>query len=563
MMLEIIQSLFEKISLFHINILFILGLAIFGGTLGGRLFQKMRIPQVVGYIVIGIVFGKSGLNIISYQMVEIFQPFNYFALGLIGFMIGGELKKTVLARYGKQFFKILFFEGLSAFAFVTIFVGIAGTFLLKDAPLAWALGLILGSIASATAPAATTDVLWEYRTKGPLTTTVLGIVALDDALALFLFAIAASLATRIIGASHETILLSILHPLYEIGGAIFVGGASGLILIKLLQKYGQKERMLTIFIGMVLFVLGLAQATNISILLAAMILGAVVVNGAPHLSKGIFQLAEGFTPPIYVLFFVFVGAKLNFSHLTPLILALILLYLFGRTFGKMLGSFLGAYISHAPKTVQKYIPFCLFSQAGVAIGLSIVASNLFPEELGNLIIVIVTSSTFVVQLIGPPCVKYAIVKSGEAGLNITEEDLIHKTKLTDLIDKKFPLIEKNTTLGRILEIFENNPYFYYPVVDDDKKLQGIISIDTIRQAFMFTDISSFLLAVDIMEPARKKILLSAPAEEVKQFFDLYHLDFVPVVDETDKVIGCIEARMFYQFISKKMLEAEQKVFSLE
>jgi len=111
--------------------------------------------------------------------------------------------------------------------------------------------------------------------------------------------------------------------------------------------------------------------------------------------------------------------------------------------------------------------------------------------------------------------------------------------------------------------WENNPYFYYPVVNDEKKLQGIVSIDTIRQAFMFTDVSSFLLAVDIMEPSQKKVLLSTKAEEVKQFFDLYHLDFVPVVDKNDKVIGCIEARMFYQFISKKMLEAEQKAFSLE
>jgi len=562
-MADIIQSIISKISFFHLNMLFILGLAIFGGTLGGRLFQKMRIPQVVGYIVIGIALGKTGLNVISYQMVETFQPFNYFALGLIGFMIGGELKKTVLTRYGKQFFKILFLEGLLAFFLVTLFIGIAGTFLLKNASLAWALGLILGAIASASAPAATTDVLWEYRTKGPLTTTVLGIIALDDALGLFLFAIAASIATRIIGTSHENILLAILHPLYEIGGAVLVGGASGLVLIKLLQKYGQKERMLTLFIGMVLFVLGLAQAMNISILLAAMVLGAVIVNGAPHLSRGIFQLAEGFTPPIYVLFFVFVGAKLNFSHLTPLILILILLYLIGRTSGKMLGSFLGAYLARAPKTVQKYIPFCLFSQAGVAIGLSIVASHLFPEEMGNLIIVIITSSTFVVQLVGPPCVKYAIMKSGEDGLNITEEDLIQKTKLTDLIDEKFPLIPENTTLGRILEIFGNNPYFYYPVVNDEKKLQGIVSIDTIRQAFMFTDVSSFLLAVDIMEPSQKKVLLSTKAEEVKQFFDLYHLDFVPVVDKNDKVIGCIEARMFYQFISKKMLEAEQKAFSLE
>ena len=311
-MLEKIYDILSNISFFHINMLFILGLALFGGTIGGRLFQKMKIPQVVGYIVIGIILGPMGIRIIDAEMIDVLQPLTYFALGLIGFMIGGELKRNVIARYGKQFLYILLSEGLFSFTLVTVAVGLFGSYFLNNASLGWGLGLLFGSIASATAPAATTDVLWEYRTRGPLTTTIFGIIALDDALALLLFSISASFATKIMGAAQGSLLLTILHPVYEIGGAVLIGFVAGKILVKLLHKYTQQDRVLALLIGIVLFVLGLSLAIDVSMLLASMVLGAVVVNGAPNISKDIFKLLEGFTPPIFILFFVFIGAKLNF-----------------------------------------------------------------------------------------------------------------------------------------------------------------------------------------------------------------------------------------------------------
>ncbi|MBD3264833.1 MAG: sodium:proton exchanger, partial [Candidatus Omnitrophica bacterium] len=128
-MWEITINLIDKTSLFHLNILLLLGLALFGGTIGGRIFQKLKIPQVVGYIIIGILAGQSGFNIINKDIIRALQPFNYFALGLIGFMIGGELKRDVLRRYGRQFIIILFSEGFSAFAVVSLVVGFLGTLL--------------------------------------------------------------------------------------------------------------------------------------------------------------------------------------------------------------------------------------------------------------------------------------------------------------------------------------------------------------------------------------------------------------------------------------------------
>ncbi|MDD3375136.1 MAG: cation:proton antiporter [Candidatus Omnitrophica bacterium] len=562
-MMERIFQIFSDISFFHINMLFILGLALFGGTVGGRIFQKMKIPQVVGYIVIGVILGRSGFNIIDAVSMKTLQPFSYFALGLIGFMIGGELSAKVIAKYGKKFVAILLFEGLASFAFVAIAVGVAGTYLTKDASFSWSLGLLLGAIASATDAASTTDVLWEYRTRGPLTTTVFGIVALDDALALLLFAVTASITTKIIGASEESVVLAILHPLYEIGGAIFVGLVSGSILVNLLKKYEDRERVLAFLIGTVLFVLGLSLAINVSMLLAAMVLGAVVVNGVPQISKRVFKLVEEIAPPIFILFFVFVGAKLDFGHITPFAIALIVIYLIGRTAGKMLGAFVGARTSKSSTAVQKYLPFCLFSQAGVAIGLSIVAAHILPPEMGNIVVIVITTTTFFVQMIGPPCVKYAIEKAGEVGLNITEEDLIDETRISELLDTDFPLIKENATLDEILDIFCNHLYSYYPVVDKDKRLKGVVGVESMRQAFMYKDLGNFVIAADIMEFTSFQVSSEASAMEAKKIFDGYHLDFLPVTNKDGDVVGCVEERIFYQLISRKMIEAERKAGLLE
>ncbi|MBN1354351.1 MAG: cation:proton antiporter, partial [Candidatus Omnitrophica bacterium] len=329
---DLVTNITEKISFFHLNVLLLLGLALFGGVLGGRLFQKLRIPQVVGYIIIGIAIGQSGLGIVGESIIDALKPFNYFALGLIGFIIGGELKREIFVKYGKSFLYILLCEGITPFLLVTLSVGIMGTFLFGNSPFVWALGLLLGAIASATDPASTTSVLKEYKTRGPLTTNIIGIVILDDGLAILLFALASSIAGILIGKETEQFSKFVFQSLYEIGGALAVGGLSGLGLSWILKKYSEKERVLAFSIGTVLFITGFSVAAHISMLLTVMTLGVIVVNRIPHKSKEAFELVEGFTPPIYVLFFVLIGAKLKFSHITPPILFLVFAYiLFGMT----------------------------------------------------------------------------------------------------------------------------------------------------------------------------------------------------------------------------------------
>lgn len=558
-MFDQVTNTFTKISSVHLNALFLLGLILFVGIMGARVFQKMRIPQVVGSIIAGIILGQSGLNIINKDTIEALVPFNYFALGLIGFMIGGELKGEVFRRYGKQLIVILLAEGLSAFFIVFILIGLLGSIIFGNSAHYWALGLLLGAIASATAPAATTDVLWEYKTRGPLTTTVLGIVALDDGLALILFALAASIAPAILG-FHPSLLSAITRPIYEIGMGIFVGLIFSLMLIQILRKYAEKDKILVFSLCGILFVLGSALIMKIDMLLAAMTMGVVLINREARLSKEVFKLVSGFAAPFYILFFVLVGAKFDLRVTTASAVFIAMIYLIGRTFGKMIGARLGAKASGAPKSVVRYLPYCLFSQAGVAIGLSILASQTFPGEIGSSIIVIVTLTTFVVQLLGPSCVKYAVVKAQEVRLNITEEDVMRKTTVSHVIDKNPPYIYENIPLKDILNIFSQSSYHTYPVVDRDKRLKGVITMESIRRSLTHSEIGNLVIAHDIMEPAiTRKISLDSSLQEAEEVIDKYNVAYLPIVSAESVLLGFIEKEAIDKFVSSRLIEAEEKV----
>ncbi|NQU18894.1 cation:proton antiporter [bacterium] len=560
-MFEQLNYILAKISIAHLNILFLLGLALFGGTAGGRIFQRLKIPQVVGYIAIGIIIGESGLRMVNQNIITTMQPFNYFALGLIGFMVGGELKKDILLKYGRQFITILLCEGISPFIFVSLLVGGIGS-LFFDTKLAWSLALLFGAIASATDPATTTEVCREYKTKGPLTTTIMGIVALDDGLALMLFAVASSVAGALSGHMHGGFLKTFVHPLYDIGGAIILGTVSGFALSRIFRRYSEKERLLAFTVGTVLLVTGLSLAINVEMLLAVMTVGIVVVNLTPQKSKEVFKLMGGFTPPIYVLFFVLIGARLNLRHMTLVTVLLVGIYLFGTFIGKIVGSRFGARISGAPQSVQRYLPLGLFSQAGVAIGLSILAAQYFPGEIGNTIIVVITATTVISQLIGPPFTKFALTKAGEAGLNITEEDIIQKSTAKELMDKNPPLIYESMELKDILRIFSDNDNLYYPVINKAGQLRGIVTVEGIKQSFLQMDISGLILAHDLMEPVIAKATVEAPISEVNELLDRYNIEYLPIVGQDDKLEGFIERKKLNKFISTKIIELHKQADSL-
>ena len=540
----------------HVPILLVIGFAIFAGTLGAKVFQRLRFPQVLGYILIGVLIGQSGLKLIDAEAIKNLLSFNFFALGVIGFMIGGELHRDVFKKYGRQFFIILLSEGLGAFFLVSVLV--AGVALLTglSPAVALALGLVFGAIASATAPAATTNVLWEHKTRGILTTTVLAIVALDDALALMLFAIACSIATKLTGhGGAGGVASAIGRTAYELGGAAAVGIAAALVLNFILRRVRDHDNALPFIIGALALITGLSNWLGVDIVLAAMVLGATLANLAPRRSNPAFKIVERFAPPIYVLFFVVAGARLHIAGLSAWMWALTLPYIIGRSAGKMLGADLGARIGKAAPVLRKNLGLCLFSQAGVAVGLSILASARFGGEIGTAIIMIVAVTTFVLEILGPPCVKVAIKRAGEVGLNVTEEDLMNTYTVAEMTDKQAPAFAENTRLGDILRTIAATDAMSYPVTDASGKLTGIISLAQLKQTFCTEGLGDWLVAFDLMGPAPDVVTKKTPLTEAVTKMKQQQLDCLPVVTDPQepRLVGLLELRRVNRRLSQEIL----------
>jgi Kef-type K+ transport system membrane component KefB len=392
------------------DILLLFGVATLSGLLGGWIVKRFRIPRVVGYIVAGVLLGNSLLDAIPLDMVTSLASFTDFALALIGFMIGGELKRSVFQRFGSQMVLIMLAEGLAAFVAVT---GLVWMFTGQ-----LALAVLLGALSSATAPAATVDVLWEYNSRGPLTSTILGIVALDDALALILFGFAMAFARSMLEGHSLSLGTGLVTPLFDIGGALAIGVLIGWIATWFLRRMKERDDVLVLATGGILLVAGIAHALGVSLILAEMAFGVTMTNLAPNSSRLAFTAVKSITPPIYILFFILVGARLQVA-LLPTMGLVGLLYVVGRTAGKFAGAWAGASLVRADTCVRKYLGFALFSQAGVAVGLALAIAQEFshagPEAnaVGTSVVNIIAATTFLVQIIGPPMVKFAISRAGE------------------------------------------------------------------------------------------------------------------------------------------------------
>ena len=392
------------------NIIQLFGVVLIAGLAAGRIFERLGIPRVVGFIIVGLVLGDSVSHVFPLFFLDNLSPVTSLALALIGFMVGSELKYPIFKKYGKQFLTILLCEGLLAMLAVATLITI------------WtgnpALGILLGALSSATAPAATVDVLWEYQARGPLTTTILAIVALDDGLALILYGFALAFSDVIVSGASLSWSIMLIKPLSEIFGSILLGGFTGFLLDVGLKYIKKRDDRLILNLGGLMLAAGLAASLNMSLILTAMVTGLYLTNIHPHRNEFSFENIKEFVPPIYIVFFVLVGARLQLA-LLPKMGMIGLLYVIGRTLGKWSGAYLGALFSHAAESVKRYLGFALFSQAGIALGLALDIYQHFQgcgvkaSDLGNTVINVIAATTFLVQIIGPPSVKYAILKAGE------------------------------------------------------------------------------------------------------------------------------------------------------
>ena len=542
-----------------LNLALLFGLVVFGGAFGARLFQKFHIPQVVGAVVVGILLGQDVLNLVTPERIEALEPFTMFALGIIGFMIGAELRAEVFKKYGRQFFVILFSQGLGAFLLVAFGTSFMAWLISGRIYTSIAMGLVLGAIASATAPASTVNVLWEYKTRGPLTAAILAIVALDDALALLLYRGAATGAKALIGAADGSVLGTTLILLGEIVGTVLLGFLAGVTLYLLLKFVRADDKILEFSIASLLLIVGVSMIAGIDPILPAMVLGITMANLAPRQSEHVFELIRKFSPPVYISFFVLAGAHIELGRLASSTAAITAVYITLRVGGKMAGAWFGAKQSRAPAVVRKYLGICLLPQAGVAIGLAILSGQLFSTEFGKTVIVVVMTETFIIELLGPILVKVGVKKAGEVGMNVTEEDLIKTYTVADVMDKSPTSIKEDLPLQQILEVFSTSESVYYPVIDAQSRITGVITIPDIKEMFANQDVAGWLLACDVAEPVRDKMTPDKPLEEVIEHMRRYHLENAPVVagKDSDELVGVLDYSKALRKISTEVLHRRE------
>lgn len=398
----------------ELHIFLYLGIALVLALLSSKLIKKLHLPNVTGYLIMGLLAGPYVLKLIPLEAVESFKVIPEIALGFIAFSIGAEFKLKYLKKVGKSPVVIAVLEALVAVILVDLALLLTGHSL--------EFSLLLGSIAAATALAATLMVVRQYKAKGPLTDTLLPVVAIDDAVALMVFGISVAIVKTLGSTQDVSIIASMLAPLVEIVGALVVGGLLGVGLSFLAKWFTGRGNRLSVAIGMIALNIGLSQMFGLSELLSCMAMSAVFVNLSKH-SGAVFEQVDRFTPPVFMLFFFLSGADLNVAIL-PSVGVVGLIYLFVRVIGKVSGAALGAKLSGADPVVQKYLGYTLIPQAGVAIGLASVAMTISPVY-GQQIKIIILAGTVIYELVGPVATKLALMKAGEIKSEAAEKKVLN------------------------------------------------------------------------------------------------------------------------------------------
>ncbi len=383
------------------SVLIFIALMIFGGLFLSRFAKKFHLPNVTGYLFAGLIIGPYMLNIIPLEVTENLTILSDLALGFIAFSIGSEFKISYFKRVGMTPIVIAILEA----SFAVILVDIALILIGIDLPFA----LVLGSIAAATAPAATIMVIKQYKAKGPMTETLLSVVAIDDAIALILFGISVSIA-KSLGSSSESLIHSLIEPIWEIGFSLGVGALLGVLLTFTSKFFESRGNRLSLTFAFVLLAIYIAQAYNGSDLMTVMALSAVYANLYKHVNV-ILELTERATPPLFIIFFVLSGAHLNLAVL-PTIGLIGTVYIIVRVIGKYLGAYTGAIIMKSDENIRKYLGPALIPQAGVAIGLTFVAQSVVPDY-ASAIRAVILCATLIYELIGPAIAKISLQKAGE------------------------------------------------------------------------------------------------------------------------------------------------------
>ena len=400
-----------------------LSVALLAGLLLSRLAKKVQLPAVTAYLVAGVLIGPFVLGRIGIpgigitgEQIEGFGLVSDLALGFIAFSMGSEFRIAQLKKIGKQATFIGVFQAL--FTTVIVDAALIGLHLIIPDKFSIDAAIVLGAVATATAPAATLMVVKQYKAKGPVTDILLPVVALDDAVGLVVFAISFGIA-RSLGTGAVNVTSVILEPVLEVVLSLLLGFVMGL-LFTLCEKYfhSRSKRMavsvtfvmITVAISSMSFEIGSIHI-GFSSLLACMMLGTVFCNIC-EVSEELMERADRWTTPVLILFFVISGAELELSVFADVMVILIgAVYIVSRSLGKYFGAGISARLSKCDPNVVKYLGITLFPQAGVALGMAIKAIELGPE--GAIVRNITLFAVLVYEIVGPYLTKVALTKAGD------------------------------------------------------------------------------------------------------------------------------------------------------
>ena len=401
-----------------------LSIALLAGLMLSRPAKKLKLPAVTAYLVAGILvgpyclgaFGVSGLGFTSMANVKSYSIICDAALGFIAFSIGNEFRLSQLKEIGKKATIV----GISQAVITTLLVDavLIGLHFVMPEVLPLEAAIILGAIASATAPAATLMVVKQYKAKGPVTDILLPVVAIDDAVGLVLFAISFGIA-RAMNAGAVNVLSVIVEPILEVVLSLALGAAMGILFHICERFFHSRSKRLSVSVAFVLLTIGLSQLKfNVSgihiafsSLLTCMMLGTMFCNICDF-SEELMERVDRWTAPLFVLFFVLSGAELELSVFGNLLMVVIgLVYILSRSAGKCSGAFISAKATHCDDNIVKYLGITLLPQAGVALGMAMKSKEF--GEIGELVATITLFAVLIYELVGPMLTKIALTKAGD------------------------------------------------------------------------------------------------------------------------------------------------------
>jgi len=404
---------------FHLTPLFAAGIMVLAGFFLGEAARRIKLPALIGYMTGGLLLGPSVTGVLDHQAMASLSFLTQLGLGLVAFTIGSELDLQALKKLGRAIVVIIFAE-----SFLAALVVVAAIFLLTGD---LAMALLFGAMAPASAPAGTVAVIQEYRARGELTKALYAVVGFDDGLAVILYGVLFALVKVTLAAGPDPgtgILPALVRPLGEITASIGVGCVVGWCFRQLARPIRKPQESLILLAGVVLTTTGLSELANLSVILSNMTVGLVVANLDPDTTlERLRTPLMTVMPLVYILFFSLAGAHLELASLTSLGL-IGAVYIAGRSGGLMGGAWLGAVAGGAGEKIRKYLGFGILSQAGVAIGLSLLASQELSrlvathhlphaKEIGAAVLATITASSVVFEIIGPLATRYALAKAGE------------------------------------------------------------------------------------------------------------------------------------------------------